>query len=81
MPWQKLASVIFLLFNFSQVTLSGRDVEKGLSVRTSRVQISTIPSNEAEGSLVLTVCSQPDYLMINTLSVCFRPQLLDSDSK
>ncbi|KAF6721966.1 Phosphoinositide 3-kinase regulatory subunit 6 [Oryzias melastigma] len=34
--------------NYKKVTLSGRDVEKGLSVRTSRAQISAIPSNEAE---------------------------------
>lgn len=33
-----------------QVTLSGRDVDKGLSVRTSGVQITAIPSSEAEGS-------------------------------
>ncbi|XP_004065829.1 phosphoinositide 3-kinase regulatory subunit 6 [Oryzias latipes] len=41
--------------NYKKVTLSGRDVEKGLSVRTSRVQISTIPSNEAEDLNCLTL--------------------------
>lgn len=34
-----------------QVTLSGRDIDKGLSVRTSGVQINAIPSSEAEGSV------------------------------
>lgn len=35
-----------------QVTLSGRDVDKGMSVRTSGAQINAIPSNEAEGSVL-----------------------------
>ena len=32
-----------------KVTLSGRDVDKGISVRTSGAQISGIPSSQAEG--------------------------------
>lgn len=32
-----------------QVTLSGRDVERGFSVRTLGAQINAIPSNQAEG--------------------------------
>lgn len=35
-----------------QVTLSGRDIDKGVSVRMSGAQISAIPSNEAEGSVL-----------------------------
>lgn len=35
-----------------QVTLSGRDVDKGISVRTSGAQINAIPSNKAEGSVL-----------------------------
>lgn len=34
-----------------QVTLSGRDVDKGISVRTSGVQINAVPCSEAEGSV------------------------------
>lgn len=39
------------VFLFVQVTLSGRDIDKGFSVRTSGAQISAIPSNETEGSV------------------------------
>ena len=39
------------VFLFVQVTLSGRDIDKGISVRTSGAQISAIPSNETEGSV------------------------------
>lgn len=33
-----------------QVTLSGRDVDKGISVRTSGAQINAVPSTQAEGN-------------------------------
>lgn len=39
-----------------QVTLSGRDVDKGMSVRTSGAQITAITCNEAEGSAFNTQC-------------------------
>ncbi|XP_056892251.1 phosphoinositide 3-kinase regulatory subunit 6 isoform X2 [Takifugu flavidus] len=41
--------------NYKKVTLSGRDVDKGLSVRTSGVQINAIPSSEAEDLNCLTM--------------------------
>ncbi|XP_033986065.1 phosphoinositide 3-kinase regulatory subunit 6 [Trematomus bernacchii] len=41
--------------NYKKVTLSGRDVDKGISVRTSGTQISAIPSNEAEDLNCLTL--------------------------
>ncbi|XP_068448546.1 phosphoinositide 3-kinase regulatory subunit 6 [Clinocottus analis] len=41
--------------NYRKVTLSGRDVDKGMSVRTSGVQITAIPSNEAEDLNCLTM--------------------------
>ncbi|KAK2816859.1 hypothetical protein Q5P01_025050 [Channa striata] len=41
--------------NYKKVTLSGRDVDKGLSVRTSGAQINAIPSNEAEDLNCLTL--------------------------
>ncbi|KAM7394064.1 hypothetical protein PAMP_020887 [Pampus punctatissimus] len=41
--------------NYKKVTLSGRDVDKGISVRTSGVQISAIPTNEAEDLNCLTL--------------------------
>lgn len=34
-----------------QVTLSGRDIDKGMSLRTSGAQINAIPSSQAEGSV------------------------------
>uniref|UniRef100_UPI0037E8933A phosphoinositide 3-kinase regulatory subunit 6 isoform X2 n=1 Tax=Semicossyphus pulcher TaxID=241346 RepID=UPI0037E8933A len=47
--------------NYRRVTLSGRDVDKGLSVRTSGAQINAIPSNEAEdlNCLTLTLNESP----------------------
>ncbi|XP_071778647.2 phosphoinositide 3-kinase regulatory subunit 6 isoform X1 [Centroberyx gerrardi] len=41
--------------NYKKVTLSGRDVDRGLSVRTSGVHISAIPSNETEDLNCLTL--------------------------
>ncbi|XP_054460663.1 phosphoinositide 3-kinase regulatory subunit 6 isoform X2 [Anoplopoma fimbria] len=41
--------------NYRKVTLSGRDVDKGMSVRTSGAQINAIPSNEAEDLNCLTM--------------------------
>ncbi|XP_074521583.1 phosphoinositide 3-kinase regulatory subunit 6 [Halichoeres trimaculatus] len=41
--------------NYRRVLLSGRDVDKGLSVRTSGAQISAIPNNEAEDLNCLTL--------------------------
>lgn len=34
-----------------QVTLRGTDIDKGVSCRTSGVQINAIPTSEAEGSV------------------------------
>nr|XP_046266394.1 phosphoinositide 3-kinase regulatory subunit 6 [Scatophagus argus]XP_046266401.1 phosphoinositide 3-kinase regulatory subunit 6 [Scatophagus argus]XP_046266410.1 phosphoinositide 3-kinase regulatory subunit 6 [Scatophagus argus] len=47
--------------NYRRVTLSGRDTEKGISVRTSGAQIDAIPSNEAEdlNCLTLTLNESP----------------------
>lgn len=36
-----------------QVILSGRNVVREISVRTSGIQINAIPSNEAQGSVIL----------------------------
>ncbi|XP_046899505.1 phosphoinositide 3-kinase regulatory subunit 6 isoform X1 [Hypomesus transpacificus] len=41
--------------NYRQVTLSGRDVDRGVSLRTVGAQISAIPSNETEDLNCLTV--------------------------
>ncbi|KAM3864735.1 phosphoinositide 3-kinase regulatory subunit 6 [Diretmus argenteus] len=41
--------------NYKKVTLSGRDVDRGISVRTSGIQISAIPSNETEDLNCLTL--------------------------
>lgn len=35
----------------AQMMLSGRDVDVGISLRTSGAQINAIPSSEAEGSV------------------------------
>ncbi|XP_029992944.1 phosphoinositide 3-kinase regulatory subunit 6 isoform X2 [Sphaeramia orbicularis] len=40
---------------YNKVTLSGRDVGKGMSIRTSGAQISAIPSSEAEDLNCLTL--------------------------
>lgn len=32
------------------MTLSGRDIDEGISVRMTGAQINAIPSNEAEGA-------------------------------
>ncbi|XP_035039676.2 phosphoinositide 3-kinase regulatory subunit 6 isoform X1 [Hippoglossus stenolepis] len=47
--------------NYKKVTLSGRDVDKGISVRTSGAQINTLPSSEAEdlNCLTLTMNESP----------------------
>ncbi|KAK9540005.1 hypothetical protein VZT92_002481 [Zoarces viviparus] len=41
--------------NYRKVTLSGRDVDRGMSVRTTGAQITAIPSNEAEDLNCLTM--------------------------
>ncbi|XP_059201221.1 phosphoinositide 3-kinase regulatory subunit 6 isoform X2 [Centropristis striata] len=41
--------------NYRKVTLSGRDIDKGVSVRTTGAQINAIPSNEAEDLNCLTL--------------------------
>ncbi|XP_038569707.1 phosphoinositide 3-kinase regulatory subunit 6 [Micropterus salmoides] len=41
--------------NYRKVTLSGRDIDKGISVRTSGAQINAIPTNEAEDLNCLTL--------------------------
>ncbi|XP_029290634.1 LOW QUALITY PROTEIN: phosphoinositide 3-kinase regulatory subunit 6 [Cottoperca gobio] len=47
--------------NYRKVTLSGRDVDKGISVRTSGAQINAIPANETEdlNCLTLTLNESP----------------------
>lgn len=54
-----------------QVTLSGRDIDKGISVRMSGAQINAIPSSEAEGpvlSLVHTVFHTHSQVLRYTFS-------------
>ncbi|KAJ8001907.1 hypothetical protein DPEC_G00174290 [Dallia pectoralis] len=51
--------------NFKKMLLSGRDVEKGMSVRTSGAQISAIPSNETEDLNCLTVTFNESKLKNN----------------
>ncbi|GAA6229729.1 phosphoinositide 3-kinase regulatory subunit 6-like [Lates japonicus] len=41
--------------NYKRVTLSGRDIDKGISVRMSGAQINAIPSSEAEDLNCLTL--------------------------
>lgn len=41
--------------NYTKVTLSGRDIDKGISVRTTGAQISAIPSSKAEDLNCLTL--------------------------
>ncbi|MED6241014.1 hypothetical protein ATANTOWER_013506 [Ataeniobius toweri] len=41
--------------NYKKVTLSGRDVDVGISVRTSGAQINAVPSSEAEDLNCLTL--------------------------
>ncbi|KAM9856970.1 phosphoinositide 3-kinase regulatory subunit 6 [Aulostomus maculatus] len=41
--------------NYKKVTLSGRDIDKGMSVRTTGARINAIPSNEAEDLNCLTL--------------------------
>ncbi|XP_072239571.1 phosphoinositide 3-kinase regulatory subunit 6 isoform X2 [Leuresthes tenuis] len=56
--------------NYKKVTLSGRDVDKGISVRTSGAQISGIPSSQAEdlNCLTLTLNEAPVKTKSNTVS-------------
>ncbi|XP_019939274.2 phosphoinositide 3-kinase regulatory subunit 6 isoform X2 [Paralichthys olivaceus] len=50
-----------LSMNYKKVTLSGRDVDKGISVRTTGAQINAISSSEAEdlNCLTLTMNESP----------------------
>lgn len=60
--------------NYKKVTLSGRDIDKGISVRTSGAQISAIPSNEAEdlNCLTLTLNESPTRTKNNTVESKIR---------
>ncbi|KAM6940492.1 phosphoinositide 3-kinase regulatory subunit 6 [Xenentodon cancila] len=65
---------------YKKVTLSGRDVERGLSVRTSGAQIHVIPSNEAEdlNCLTLTLNEPPGKAKSN---VVLESKIRTSDIK
>ncbi|CAB1344655.1 unnamed protein product [Coregonus sp. 'balchen'] len=59
--------------NYTKVSLSGRDVDKGMSVRTSGAQISAIPSNETEDLNCLTVAfneTKPKNTMEAKIRTC-----------
>ncbi|XP_031687189.1 phosphoinositide 3-kinase regulatory subunit 6 isoform X1 [Oncorhynchus kisutch] len=59
--------------NYKKVSLSGRDVDKGMSVRTSGVQISAISSNETEDLNCLTVAfneTKPKNTMEAKIRTC-----------
>ncbi|KAI3353071.1 hypothetical protein L3Q82_019636 [Scortum barcoo] len=60
--------------NYRKVTLSGRDIDKGISVRMSGAQISAIPSNEAEdlNCLTLTMNESPTKTKNNVVESKFR---------
>ncbi|XP_074486617.1 phosphoinositide 3-kinase regulatory subunit 6 [Sebastes fasciatus] len=60
--------------NYRKVTLSGRDVDKGISVRTSGAQINAIPSNQAEdlNCLTLTLNESPAKTKNNTVESKIR---------
>ncbi|XP_010871299.1 phosphoinositide 3-kinase regulatory subunit 6 isoform X2 [Esox lucius] len=77
-----------------QMLLSGRDVDKGMSVRTSGAQISAIPTNETEDLNCLTVAFNETKLKnnmdskirtcnikIRTLEMKSFTVTLDKDSK
>ncbi|KAA8594988.1 hypothetical protein FQN60_012123 [Etheostoma spectabile] len=56
--------------NYRKVTLSGRDIDKGISVRTTGAQINAIPSSEAEdlNCLTLTLNESPTKTKNNIVS-------------
>nr|XP_020466647.1 phosphoinositide 3-kinase regulatory subunit 6-like isoform X2 [Monopterus albus] len=60
--------------NYKTVTLSGRDTDKGISLRTSGAQISAIPSTEAEdlNCLTLTLNEFPTKTKNNTVEPKIR---------
>ncbi|KAM9363846.1 phosphoinositide 3-kinase regulatory subunit 6 [Symphorus nematophorus] len=60
--------------NYRKVTLSGRDIDKGISVRTSGAQINAIPSNETEdlNCLTLTLNESPTKTKNNTVESKIR---------
>nr|XP_040042642.1 phosphoinositide 3-kinase regulatory subunit 6 isoform X1 [Gasterosteus aculeatus aculeatus]XP_040042643.1 phosphoinositide 3-kinase regulatory subunit 6 isoform X1 [Gasterosteus aculeatus aculeatus]XP_040042644.1 phosphoinositide 3-kinase regulatory subunit 6 isoform X1 [Gasterosteus aculeatus aculeatus] len=60
--------------NYRKVTLSGRDVDKGMSVRTSGAQITAITCNEAEdlNCLTMTLNESPTKSKNNVLESTFR---------
>ncbi|KAL6110211.1 pik3r6 [Pungitius sinensis] len=60
--------------NYRKVTLSGRDVDKGISVRTSGAQITAIPCNEAEdlNCLTMTLNESPTRNKNNVAGSTFR---------
>ncbi|XP_069553318.1 phosphoinositide 3-kinase regulatory subunit 6 [Brachyistius frenatus] len=60
--------------NYRKVTLSGRDIDKGISVRTSGAQISAIPSSEAEdlNCLTLTLNETPAKTKNNSVESKIR---------
>ncbi|XP_039667089.1 phosphoinositide 3-kinase regulatory subunit 6 isoform X3 [Perca fluviatilis] len=60
--------------NYRKVTLSGRDIDKGISVRTTGAQINAIPSNKAEdlNCLTLTLNESPTKTKNNIVESKFR---------
>ncbi|XP_068583835.1 phosphoinositide 3-kinase regulatory subunit 6 isoform X2 [Cebidichthys violaceus] len=60
--------------NYRKVTLSGRDVDKGMSVRTTGAQITAIPSNEAEdlNCLTMTLNEPPTKTKSNVVASKIR---------
>ncbi|XP_028423570.1 phosphoinositide 3-kinase regulatory subunit 6 isoform X4 [Perca flavescens] len=60
--------------NYRKVTLSGRDVDKGISVRTTGAQINAIPSNKAEdlNCLTMTLNESPTKTKNNIVESKFR---------
>ncbi|XP_034544817.1 phosphoinositide 3-kinase regulatory subunit 6 [Notolabrus celidotus] len=59
--------------NYKRVLLSGRDVDKGLSLRTSGAQISAITTNEAEDLNCLTMTlNEPPTKSKNNVGQSFR---------
>lgn len=60
--------------SYTKVALSGRDIEKGMSVRTTGAQISAIPSSEAEdlNCLTLTLNESPTKTKSNVVESKIR---------
>ncbi|XP_008276711.1 phosphoinositide 3-kinase regulatory subunit 6 [Stegastes partitus] len=60
--------------NYTKVTLSGRDIDKGISVRMTGAQISAIPSSKAEdlNCLTLTLNESPTKTKNNVVESKIR---------